>query len=167
MLPMPLSGFHLRPGACRALFGIAADEVPVDGVPVSSPRSAELEPDAVVARAIAAIRATPGVAITELAGLVGLSERQLRRRFAVEVGLRPKEYARVVRLHRAVASRGRWADIAVRCGCYDQAHLLAEFRKAGCSPADVRFLQAAGKASGSGSTHDLRMARADGARRTA
>jgi transcriptional regulator GlxA family with amidase domain len=67
-----------------------------------------------------------------------LSARQLRRRFQVAAGLSPKAYARVVRLHHAMAlARASdvpdWAEIAVRSGFYDQPHLLAEFRRASVS----------------------------------
>ncbi|WP_146044324.1 helix-turn-helix domain-containing protein [Amycolatopsis sp. BJA-103] len=45
----------------------------------------------------------PDRAVDGGAVAAGLSERQLRRRFLVAVGLSPKAYARVVRLHRAMA----------------------------------------------------------------
>ena len=78
--------------------------------------------------------------------VVGLSPRQLRRRFQVAVGLSPKAYARVVRLHRAMAlaretAEPDWAAVAVRSGFYDQPHMLAEFRRA-VGMSCVRFFQA-------------------------
>jgi transcriptional regulator GlxA family with amidase domain len=85
--------------------------------------------------------------VSQHAAAVGLSERQLRRRFLVAVGLSPKAYARMVRLHKAMAlARSSpmpdWAQIAVRSGFYDQPHMLAEFRRAVGSSC-VRFFQAA------------------------
>ncbi|GAB3738940.1 hypothetical protein GCM10027598_67760 [Amycolatopsis oliviviridis] len=85
--------------------------------------------------------------VSRHAAAAGVSERQLRRRFLVAVGLSPKAYARVVRLHRAMAlarsaSAPDWADIAVRSGFYDQPHMIAEFRRAVGSSCD-RFFQAA------------------------
>jgi AraC-like DNA-binding protein len=75
--------------------------------------------------------------ISEVAGRVGWSERHLGVRFRAEVGLSPKEAARVVRFdraRRALASRvgrGRPADLArlaAAAGFADQAHLTREWR---------------------------------------
>jgi AraC-like DNA-binding protein len=166
--PLPpggLVGLRLRPSACLSL-GLAADEVPLDGIPFGhvapgSPRSrlssavAYLnqfplrDKDFTVESAVRILHGAPATPIRDLAAAVGLSERQLRRRFSVAVGLRPKAYARVARLHAALrlaatAGRPSWADIAQQCGFYDQPHLIAEFRTAtGQPPAALhgRFLQ--------------------------
>ena len=166
--PLPpggLVGLRLRPGACRSL-GLAADEVPLGGMPFGqvAPGSAQSrmrsavaflgqfsvsDNDFAVQRAVRMLHDDPATRIDDLATAVGLSERQLRRRFSVAVGLRPKAYGRVVRLHaalkRAAASaKPSWADIAQQCGFYDQPHLIAEFRAAtGQSPTALhgRFLQ--------------------------
>ncbi|MFD1829431.1 helix-turn-helix domain-containing protein [Streptomyces desertarenae] len=91
------------------------------------------------------------VAVPELAGEAGWSTRHLTARFRAEIGLTPKEAARVVRFDRArrlLAARvlrpggpGRGpaglglAGLAVECGYFDQAHLAREFRAlAGCAP---------------------------------
>jgi AraC-like DNA-binding protein len=69
--------------------------------------------------------------VAHVAGELGVTERHLRRTFIESVGLRPKEFARMARLQKAVrgARNGSdWADIAVDAGYYDQAHLIAEFR---------------------------------------
>jgi AraC-like DNA-binding protein len=155
-----LTGVRLRPGSCRVLLGLAADEIPLEGVPLAeilsrepgtglegafqALRRAEHAPDQDVLTVIKAMHCAPGDPVSGHAAAVGMSERQLRRRFAVAVGLGPKAYARVVRLHRAVGlarqsiSHGvepRWAEIALRSGFYDQPHLLAEFRRSvGCPP---------------------------------
>ncbi|MET8158231.1 helix-turn-helix domain-containing protein [Sphaerisporangium sp. NPDC005289] len=119
-------------------------------------RAGRCQVDERVLIVLAAMHAEPGAPVDRHAARAGLSGRHLRRRFGVAVGLRPKSYVRVVRLHHALAAarvavakgeRPDWADIAVRSGCYDQSHLLAEFRHAvGAPPAtllpDVRFLQA-------------------------
>lgn len=173
----PLIGVRLRPGTVTGLFGVAADEVPLAGAPIElgrldgsvterlagalalvRARAQQCRIDERVHSVLASMHASPGVPVAEHAAQAGLSPRQLRRRFGVAVGLRPKPYVRVVRLHRALAAariavangeRPNWADIAVRSGCYDQSHLLAEFRHAvGAPPSmllpDVRFLQATG-----------------------
>ncbi|MBO4275309.1 helix-turn-helix transcriptional regulator [Microbispora triticiradicis] len=84
------------------------------------------------------------VTVSGLAREAGWSTRHLNGRFREEIGLSPKEAARVVRFDRvrrllqsAAASGPRLAlaDAAAECGFYDQAHLAREFRSlAGCSP---------------------------------
>ncbi|MFI9384557.1 helix-turn-helix transcriptional regulator [Kutzneria sp. NPDC052558] len=163
--PLPpggLVGLRLRPGACLSL-GVAADEVPLAGMPFGqvepgSPRerlSSALamlgrfslrDNDFAVHRAIRTLHDEPATRVGDLAAAVGLSQRQLRRRFSLAVGLRPKAYGRVIRLHAALRMAGSasWADIAHECGFYDQPHMIAEFRAAtGLAPAALhgRFLQ--------------------------
>jgi len=166
--PLPpggLVGLRLRPGACLSL-GVAADEVPLDGMPFGrvepgSPRdrlSSALsaldqfslrDNDFAVHRAVRMLHDEPAARVGDLAAAAGLSERQLRRRFSIAVGLRPKAYGRVVRLHTALrmagsVTRPSWVDIAHECGFYDQPHMIAEFRAAtGLAPAALhgRFLQ--------------------------
>jgi len=78
--------------------------------------------------------------ITPLAEEIGWSRRHFGARFAREVGVTPKQVARLMRFQRTVTllrSGGRpdLADLAVRCGYYDQAHLTNEWRAlAGCTP---------------------------------
>lgn len=69
--------------------------------------------------------------IEEVALAVGLSERQLQRRFNQAVGLTPKQFARVRRLRSTtVAMLGReltdWAGLAADAGYTDQSHLTHE-----------------------------------------
>jgi len=70
--------------------------------------------------------------IDNVAARLGVTARHLRRAFVESVGVGPKEYARSVRLHRALrrAKTSRdWAQIATDVGYYDQAHLISEFRQ--------------------------------------
>lgn len=89
--------------------------------------------DAKVAAAADLIDNTGGKAkIEEVALAVGLSERQLQRRFNQAVGLTPKQFARVRRLRSTtVAMLGReltdWAGLAAEAGYTDQSHLTHEF----------------------------------------
>jgi AraC-like DNA-binding protein len=83
--------------------------------------------------AIARWRADGGAApVADVASSVGLSRRQVERRFLAEVGVPPKRFARIVRLQRA-AQRLRadpeasLARLALEVGCADQAHLSREF----------------------------------------
>lgn len=67
----------------------------------------------------------------EAAHSLGISPRALRGLMGDHVGLPPKTYARIVRLHRALGrAQGdeSWAGIAVASGYYDQAHMIREFR---------------------------------------
>ena len=48
--------------------------------------------------------ARPGARVAELGSALGVSERQLRRRFADAVGYGPKTLARVLRFQRFLAS---------------------------------------------------------------
>ncbi|MGX6601101.1 helix-turn-helix domain-containing protein [Micromonosporaceae bacterium Da 78-11] len=79
-----------------------------------------------------------GVAIRAVADEVGWSGRHLTDRFRAEVGLRPKEAARVARFdraRRALRPTARMADIAAGHGFADQSHLVREFQAfAGCAP---------------------------------
>jgi AraC-like DNA-binding protein len=91
-----------------------------------------------VGRAWRVLLASGGTAaVPELAGQAGWSSRRLSTRFRSELGLAPKEAARVVRFDRArrllqrrVSAGGpaELAALAVACGYYDQAHLAREFR---------------------------------------
>lgn len=73
------------------------------------------------------------VSVDQLASHAGVSSRQLERRFLQEVGLGPKLLARIVRFQqvfRAVdQSNPAWAEIAIECGYYDQAHLIRDFNQ--------------------------------------
>jgi AraC-like DNA-binding protein len=110
------------------------------------------------------LRETSGaVGVAELAAETGLSARRLGSLFQAELGLAPKEAARVFRfdhakrrIGRAAGAGGTLADLAVECGYYDQAHLAREFRAlAGCPPSQwlaeefpqFRFVQGSGPGS--------------------
>lgn len=81
-----------------------------------------------------------GIGVGALAGEVRWSRRHLGERFRREYGLTPKEAARVMRFESAcrllcAPDRPGLADVAARCGYYDQAHLTREWRElAGCTP---------------------------------
>ncbi|MBD0675131.1 AraC family transcriptional regulator [Streptomyces sp. CBMA156] len=88
-----------------------------------------------------ALRRSDGaLPVAELARETGWSARHLQERFRRETGLTPKAAARVMRFDRArrLLTAGpppRLAELAVRCGYFDQAHLAREFRAlAGAAP---------------------------------
>ncbi|MGR6321016.1 helix-turn-helix domain-containing protein [Micromonospora soli] len=96
-----------------------------------------------------------GVGVAALADETGWSRRHFAVVFRREFGLLPKTVARLLRFQRAYATLGRelitapaggagqlgaaragWAELAARCGYYDQSHLIREFREfAGATPA--------------------------------
>ena len=80
--------------------------------------------------------ADPRARVEALAGELGLSERQLRRRFHAAAGYGPKTLQRVLRFRRFLAaSREDLARAALEAGYADQAHLSRECaRLAGTSP---------------------------------
>jgi len=73
------------------------------------------------------------VAVDRLARDAGISSRQLERRFLREVGLGPKMLGRIIRFQqvfRAVEQcNSAWAEVAIECGYYDQAHLIRDFNQ--------------------------------------
>jgi len=100
--------------------------------------------DPAVERAVARLRGTAGRSTVDaLAGELGLSTRQLERRFRAHVGLGPKLFARLTRFQHAWRLAGRapsLAAVAARAGYFDQAHLVRDFRQfAGAPPS--RFLR--------------------------
>ena len=71
--------------------------------------------------------------IGELAVRHGLTHRRVIDLFERAVGLKPKAFQRVRRLRRAFHlidenPRPSWTTIAHRCGYYDQAHFINDFR---------------------------------------
>ncbi len=95
------------------------------------------EIDQAVVAATASLRG--GVSVHTVAAEVGLSDRQLERRFKSAVGIGPKAYQRVERFQRFLRLDGGGASLAERAhraGYADQSHLTREARRlAGISPA--------------------------------
>jgi AraC-like DNA-binding protein len=169
----PVFGVRFRLGAAGVALGLPASEfadlnVPLDqldervaegGLPalVAAVRARVASPVDPLTRAAALAMARPGARVDALD--LGLSERQLRRRFLDAVGYGPKTLARILRFQRflALAGSGELAEVAYAAGYADQAHLTRECRRlAGRTPAElvaagagpagerVRFVQAAG-----------------------
>lgn len=71
------------------------------------------------------------VRIGRIADVLGISHRQLQRRFRTRTGLTPKEYSRIRRLRIALANtienrpKG-WSKVAANAGYADQSHLSRE-----------------------------------------
>jgi AraC-like DNA-binding protein len=93
--------------------------------------------------------------VGELCAKLGCSRKHLLRRFKEQIGVGPKTYARVLRFQRAVHMLGHregangadelgagreltWAEVALECGYFDQAHMNRDFRQfAGASPGEL------------------------------
>lgn len=74
------------------------------------------------------------VSVSALGRALGLSPRQVERRFCAALGIGPKSLCRVMRFQavvRAIARSRRpdWAGLAVDCGFSDQSHLTNEVRR--------------------------------------
>lgn len=87
--------------------------------------------DPVVSGAVRSIAGSAGeIKVSEVANLVGLSPRQLTRRFRSASGLTPKQFARFCRLRATgislLDSDISWAQRAAELGFTDQAHLARE-----------------------------------------
>lgn len=72
-----------------------------------------------------------GARIDDLVAKSGFSTRQFERRFATEVGMTPKLFARTIRFDRALIARRTapnrtWTDIIHELGYFDQAHFIRE-----------------------------------------
>lgn len=100
------------------------------------------QPPRAVSYALEVIRRGGNAArIGGIADEVGLSHKHLLREFDRCVGLKPKIFARICAFQRAIDWIGNkpsvdWADAAVACGYYDQAHFIHEFRAfSGLTPA--------------------------------
>jgi AraC-like DNA-binding protein len=81
-----------------------------------------------------------GVGIGDICADLGISRQRLAERFADEIGLGPKRYARLLRFRAAidamsVADMPPLAQVAAEAGYFDQAHFTRDFKAfAGASP---------------------------------
>jgi AraC-like DNA-binding protein len=95
-------------------------------------------PHAGLVRAVALARTTGGATdVAALSAVAGSSTRQLERRFRSDVGLSPKRFLRVLRVHRAarlLREGGRPLDVALACGYFDEPHLHRDFRDVAGAP---------------------------------
>jgi AraC-like DNA-binding protein len=143
-------GVRFRPGGAAQLLGMPMQELTDRVVPASDLGLASLaeratlpdvecallrlergQSDPLVDEAARLLARYPDVAAA--AALLGVSPRQLERRFKTRVGMAPKYFARIRRFQRVFhamedAAGGGWVDAAAACGYYDQAHLIRDFR---------------------------------------
>jgi AraC-like DNA-binding protein len=87
--------------------------------------------------------------IAEVTRQIGLSPRRFSEIFKRETGVTPKVYCRIRRFHEALIRIGqgrevKWAEVALACGYFDQAHFIHEFRAfSGINPS--RYLAGRGE----------------------
>ncbi|MFC4910955.1 AraC family transcriptional regulator [Actinomadura gamaensis] len=100
-------------------------------------RDATAGPPVQVARAWDRLERSGGaVPVGALAAELGWSRRHLAGRFQREFGLSPKSAARVIRFEAAcrllrTPAPPPLAEVAARCGYFDQAHMARDFRDLG------------------------------------
>lgn len=93
-----------------------------------------MSPTRAVSHALRVIQeGADAVRIGRIAEEIGISHKHLLREFDRCVGLTPKSFARLCAFQRVIQSVGHrpaveWAETALQCGYYDQAHLIREFR---------------------------------------
>ncbi len=179
VLGMPLAELARRTAACEDVLGRAGRELAerVADAPSAGRRLDVLEDwllgrlrdaepvRADVARAWGRIAGAGGnVAMEAVRAELGCSRRHLATRFAEEVGLPPKAYARLVRFERArdLLAAGRApAEVAAVCGYSDQAHLSREV--AALADTTPGRLRAAAAPAPAAAVTDLQDGRARGA----
>jgi AraC-like DNA-binding protein len=91
--------------------------------------------DATVSWALERMRASGGTLnLGELVAELGYSHKHVIARFHDQVGVPPKLWARLLRFERLRRELARgtprsWAELALACGYYDQAHLARDVRQ--------------------------------------
>ena len=99
--------------------------------------------DRISAAAHGIILASGRVRIPDLASKAKLGVRQFERRFLLQVGMRPKLFARVARFEAALEYKARfgyrsWADVAHSFGYHDQMHMVHDFAEfTGATPSEI------------------------------
>ncbi|HEY3058020.1 MAG TPA: helix-turn-helix domain-containing protein [Chloroflexota bacterium] len=172
----PVLGLRFRPGTAPAFLGVPADAMlncDVDleelwpeaakrladeldrastideGLALLQQTAAEQRKDAsdeLVAAAVSTLRRAPDTQVAELGDTLGISERQLLRRFTNAVGYGPKVLGRVLRFQRFMrlleapeAQHWDLARLAAEAGYADHAHLTRECaRLSGSVPSALR-----------------------------
>lgn len=102
------------------------------------------QPDPVVAASIRWLARHPHGRVEQLSQWIGMSHRQLQRRFSAAVGYGPKIFQSVLRFQRLLNFASgpgvlqSFADLAAVAGYADQAHMTREARRfANCPPTNL------------------------------
>lgn len=106
-------------------------------------RIGDTRPDPLCTAATALIEREQGlIRIEELANQVGLSQSALERRFRKAVGVSPRWFASLVRLHHAARLRRAGCNLttaAHAAGYYDQSHFIKDFKRIAGVPPSAFF----------------------------
>jgi len=83
------------------------------------------------------------ITLSELAGIMNVSEKTLERYFKKYYGTTPKNYLKKVRIHAACHALKNTNDtisqISLKCGFFDQSHFTREFKSVmSCTPFSYR-----------------------------
>lgn len=83
--------------------------------------------------------------VAAVAAAVGVGERRLQQIFRAQLGLSPRAWSRLARMHECLrllrrTGAPRWNELALESGFYDQSHLVNEFQ-ALCGLTPGQFLQ--------------------------
>jgi AraC-like DNA-binding protein len=87
-----------------------------------------------VVHAMAMLRRADGPpSVRQVAAALGVGERRLQQLFDAQVGVSPRTFGRLARLHALLRALRRqatpaWAELATATGYCDQAHMANEFR---------------------------------------
>lgn len=85
--------------------------------------------------------------IYDLSRQIGISQKHLIHQFKKLVGVTPKTLARILRFRQALPAIANsapisWAELALRCGYYDQAHFNRDFQAfCGLNPTEYHQLR--------------------------
>jgi len=97
--------------------------------------------DPAVSFALQRFQATPDeCTVSRIVETTGLTHRRFGQLFSRQVGMKPKLFLRLQRFQRAIwKAEGQqdvdWANLAIDCGYFDQAHLIHNFQEfAGLTP---------------------------------
>ncbi len=136
VLGQRINELHCRLGEATTFH----DRVRVADKVLTAARPATESVSAIVHTARAMIRNEGSVRVSDIVHQTGLGLRQFERRFAHEIGVSPKLYARIIRFEAALQRRAitpsmSWTDIAHDLGYHDQMHMVHDFtRLSGDSP---------------------------------
>ena len=147
-LNMPADELHNAVVPLDALWGVEADHLREQLLEANTLENRfHLLEQFLIARAVRPLGRHPAVALAvkalqnasqprpveEVTAQIGLSQRRFSQVFREAVGLTPKLFHRVQRFQAVVRQIGSrqtvdWADVALNCGYYDQAHFIHDFR---------------------------------------
>ncbi len=145
-LGMPATEVQNRQVALHDLWGTAAVDVREEVLEAPSvddkfavlerwllQQAADLDRHPAVEYALKEFRPGRGRSVTDVTAQIGISPKRFIQLFQKEVGLTPKLFCRVRRFQKVLHSIGmgervEWADVAIGCGYFDQAHFIHDFR---------------------------------------